>query len=175
MSNTTGDELVVIAKVAKPRGLKGEVAAELLTDFPDRFDGLVDVIGIMPDGTPREFKIERFFFHKGRIVLKFAGFDTVESGEELRDVDVCVREAEIVTLETDEFFDWQLEGCSVETVDGTDIGKVRVLMRTGGTEVLVIDGTQKEYLIPFAESICVGVDVENKKIRINPPDGLLEF
>lgn len=168
-------DLVVIAKVAKTRGLRGEVVAELLTDFPERFDGLENVTGTLPDGKHVDLKIERYFFQKGRIVLKFAGYDTIVQGQELRSVEISVPESEAVELEADEFFDWQLEGCQVETIEGETIGTVRELLRTGGTEVLIVAGPEKEFLIPFAESICVEVDVDNKLIRIDPPDGLLEF
>lgn len=168
-------DLVAIAKVAKSRGLRGEVVAELLTDFPGRFDGLVDVTGTLPTGNRIDLKIERYFFQKGRIVLKFADYDTIEQGEVLRGVEISVPESEAVKLESDEFFDWQLEGCRVETVDGETIGMVRELLRTGGTEVLIVAGPEKDFMIPFAESICVEVDVEEKLIRIDPPEGLLEF
>ena len=63
----------------------------------------------------------------------------------------------------------------METIDGEEIGEVRELMRTGGTELLVVAGETKEYLIPFATAICVEVDIENKLIKIDPPEGLLEF
>jgi 16S rRNA processing protein RimM len=168
-------DLVAIARVSKTRGLRGEVVAELLTDFPERFDGLVDVLGIMPDGRRVDLKIERYFFQKGRIVLKFAGYNSIEEGENLRNAEISVPESQAVVLETDEFFDWQLEGCRVETLDGEVIGTVRELLRTGGTEVLIVAGADKEFMIPFAESICVEMDVEDKRIRIDPPDGLLEF
>ncbi|MGB7209959.1 MAG: ribosome maturation factor RimM [Pyrinomonadaceae bacterium] len=168
-------DLITIAKVAKTRGLRGEVIAELLTDFPERFDGLVDVTGTFEDGRQVDLKIERHFFQKNRIVLKFTGYDTIEQGEDLRGIEISVPESEAVELDTDEFFDWQLEGCRVETIGGETIGTVRELLRTGGTEVLIVAGTEKEFLIPFAESICVEVDVDNKLIRIDPPDGLLEF
>lgn len=169
------EDLVVIAKVSKTRGLRGEVVAEVLTDFPDRFDGLEKVIGTFPGGKRVDLKIERYFFQKGRIVLKFAGYDSIEEGENLRGVEISVPESEAVELQTDEFFDWQLEGCQVETIDGEAIGTVSELLRTGGTEVLIVTGSDKEFMIPFAESICVEVDVDNKLIRIDPPEGLLEF
>ena len=168
-------DLVAIAKVAKSRGLRGEVVAELLTDFPERFDGLVDVIGVLPNGDRAGLKIERYFFQKGRIVLKFAGYDTIEQGDGLRGVEISVPESEAVELDTDEFFDWQLEGCRVETIEGETIGTVRELLRTGGTEVLIVAGSEKDFMVPFAESICVEVDVVGKVIRIDPPEGLLEF
>jgi 16S rRNA processing protein RimM len=168
-------DFVAIAKVAKTRGLRGEVVAELLTDFPERFEGLTDVTGILPNGERTDLKIERYFFQKGRIVLKFVGYDTIERGEELRGVEVSVPESDAVELETDEFFDWQLEGCRVESIEGETIGTVRELLRTGGTEVLIVAGTDKDYMIPFAGSICIDVDVDKKVIRIDPPEGLLEF
>ena len=167
-------DLVAIARIVKPRGLKGEVVAELLTDFPERFDGLENVTAVRESGERAELKIEDHWFQKDRIVLKFAGFDTIESAETLRGVEICIPEDELVALADDEYYDWQLAGCSVETIDGKEIGTVRELMRTGGSELLVVDG-EKEFLIPFATVICVEVDIENKLVRIDPPDGLLEF
>jgi 16S rRNA processing protein RimM len=168
------DDLVAVARIAKPRGLKGELAADILTDFPERFDDLVDIKAVMPDSTTRELKIERHWFQSGRVVLKFEGVDSVEAAEELRNAEICIDEDEAVELDEGEYFDWELAGCEVKTLDGTWIGTVRELMRTGATEILVVDG-EKEYLIPFAESICTEVDVENKVIVIDPPEGLLEF
>jgi 16S rRNA processing protein RimM len=168
------DDLVAVARLVKPRGLKGEVAADILTDFPERFYGLEDVTAVMPDASRQELKIEKHCFQSGRVILKFEGVNSIEEAEELRNAEVCVPETEAIELESDEYYDWQLEGCDVRTVDGIEIGTVREIMRTGATEILVVDG-DKEYLIPFAESICTEVDVENKVIVIDPPEGLLEF
>ncbi len=169
------EELVAIAKLVKSRGLRGELVADILTDFPERFDALETVVALLPDGARRELKIERFFFQKGRIVFKFADFNSIETAENLRGAEICVPESEAIELNEDEFFDWELEDCEVETLEGEKIGRVKELMRTGGTEILVVAGAEKEYLIPFAETICVEVDVENKLIRVDLPEGLLEF
>lgn len=169
------EELVAVAKIAKSRGLRGELAADVLTDFPERFNGLETVIALLPDGTRQALKIERFWFQKGRIIFKFAGFDSIETAETLRGAEVCIPESEAVELEEDEFFDWELAGCEVETVEGLKLGRVKELMRTGGTEILVVEGAEKEYLIPFAASVCTEVDVEKKLIKIDAPEGLLEF
>ena len=169
------EELVAIAKILKTRGLRGETVAELLTDFPDRFENLEQVTGVAPKGEHLDLKIENFWFQKGRVILKFAGYDSVEAGEALRNYEVCVPESEAVELDEGEFFDWELKDCRVETVDGEKIGAVREVMRTGGTEILAVEGADKEYLIPFSETICVEVDVENKLIKVDPPEGLLEF
>ena len=168
-------DLVAVAKIVKSRGLRGELVADVLTDFPGRFELLETVIALFANGERRELKIEKFWFQKGRIVFKFAGFDSIETAETLRGAEICIPESEAVELETDEFFDWELENCEVETVEGLKLGRVKELMRTGGTEILVVEGAEKEYLIPFAETICTEVDVENKLIKIDAPEGLLEF
>jgi len=155
--------------------LRGEIVAEVLTDFPDRFENLETVFIVPPNGETAEIEIEKFWFQKNRIVFKFAGFDSIEAAETLRGCEICVAETEAVELEADEFFDWELIDCTVETVESERIGTVREVMRTGGTEILVVAGEQKEYLIPFAETICISVDVENKRIKVDAPEGLLDF
>lgn len=169
------DDLVAIAKVARPHGIRGEVAADVLTDFPERFADLETVVVLGDDQSRAELKVEGFRFQKGRVFLKFAGLDTIESVEPLRNAEICIPEDEAVELEEGEFYDWELEGCRVVTTDGTEIGTVKELMRTGGTEVLVVQGAEKDYLVPFAEAICTEVDIENELITIDPPEGLLEF
>lgn len=169
------EELVAIAKITKPRGLRGEVVADILTDFPERFESLANVIGVFADGSRTDLKIEDSWFQKGRVVLRFAGFNSVEEAEALREVEICVLESTVAELGDDEFFDWQLAGCEVETIGGERIGTVREIMRTGGTEILVVENGDRDYLIPFAQAICVELDIEAKKIRVDPPEGLLEF
>ena len=169
------DELVAVARIVRTRGLKGEVVAEILTDFPDRFESLESVVGVAPSGQRAELMIESSWFQNGRIIFKFESRDSIERGEELRNWEICIPESEVVELEPEEYFDWQLAGCKVENLEGEFVGTVREVMRTGGTEILVVDGPDKEHLIPFSESICVEVDIDKKVIRIDPPEGLLEF
>jgi 16S rRNA processing protein RimM len=169
------EDLVAVAKVTKSRGLRGELIADVLTDFPERFDELEDVIALLPNGKRLDLTIERFWFQKERIIFKFAEFDAIETAETLRGAEICIPETEAVALDSDEFFDWQLENCEVETIEGEKLGFVKEILRTGGTEILVVKGAEKDYLIPFAEAICPEVDVENKLIKVDAPEGLLDF
>ena len=169
------EELIAIAKLVKVRGIRGEFVCNLLTDFPERFEDLETVIAVLPSGKREELRIENFFFQKNRIVLKFENFDTIEVSERLINAEICVPETDAVELEEGEFFDWELQGCKIETLDGEILGTVLEVMRTGGTENLVVEGKSKNYLIPFAEAICPEVDIENKLIRVDLPDGLLDF
>ncbi len=170
-------ELVAVARVAKPRGLKGEVASDLLTDFPERFEWLEELIAVFPSGERKTLALEDHWFHAGRVILKFKGFDSPEEAAALAGCELTVPESETVELEEGEFFDWQLQGCRVETVEGREVGTVREVLHTGGeANVLVIhDEKGKENLVPLAKSICVEIDIAGKLIRVDAPEGLLEF
>lgn len=171
------EELIAIAKTVKTRGLRGELVADLLTDFPERFAETKTVTAVFSSAAREELTLEKFWFQKNRVILKFENFDSIEAAERLINCEICIPESEAVALEADEFFDWELIDCEVETIHGEKIGVVREVMRTGGTEILVVDSAkeEKDYLIPFAGAICTQVDVENKLIRVDLPEGLLEF
>lgn len=171
------EEFVAIARTVRTRGLRGELVAEVLTDFPERFEETETVFAIKPDGAREQLKLENHWFQKNRVILKFAGFDSIEAAESLINCEICIPESEAVELEEGEFFDWELIDCAIETIEGETLGRVREVMRTGGTEILVVESAkqEKDYLIPFAEKICVEVDIENKLIKIDAPEGLLEF
>jgi 16S rRNA processing protein RimM len=170
------DDLIVVARVARTRGLRGEVVADLYTDFPGRFEALEQVIAIAPDGSRRSLQIEEHWFHGNRIIFKFASYDSIDEAKELAGYQLAVPASERIELPADHFYEWELAGCRVETMDGTLIGLVREVMRTGGVEILVVAGDAgREYLVPMAHDICVEIDVAQKLIRIDPPEGLLEL
>jgi 16S rRNA processing protein RimM len=167
--------LISIALITKPRGLRGEVVARILTDFPERFDNLGRVFALLKTGEELEIKLERYFFQKDRIVLKFKDFDSIEQAETLRDAEICLPDSEAVELEEDEFFDWELEDCRIETIEGEMIGTVTEVFRAGENINLVVKDGDKDFMVPFVEAICPEVDIENKLIRVDLPEGLREF
>ena len=175
MKGASANELVIIARAVKPRGLKGEIVAELLTDFPDRFEDLEELILVSPDGGRTIKRLEDYWFQNDRVVLKVAGYDDVETAKELVGVEFAVHESERVPLPADHYYDWELEGCTVRI--GADcIGTVNSVMKTGGVEILVVtDDSGKDRLIPLADSIVVEVDAAGKTIVIDPPEGLLDL
>ena len=170
-------ELVAVARVAKARGVKGEVACDLLTDFPERFDLIDELVAVFPGGRRERLKLEGHWFHAGRVVLKFGGYDSPEESAALAGCELAVPESEAVELEEGEFYDWQLEGCRVETVEGREVGAVREVLHTGGEApvLVILDGAGRENLVPLAESICVEINVAAKLIRVDAPEGLLEL
>jgi 16S rRNA processing protein RimM len=180
MDRGGSDDLIVIARAVRTHGLKGEIVAELLTDFPERFEQVDELILVAPTGeqrageqTPR--KLEDFWFQKDRVVLKLAGYDDVDQAKSLVGYEFAVPDSERVALEEDEFYDWELEGCTVKAGDRS-IGQVQSVLKTGGTEILVIaDDSGKEQLVPLAADIVVKIDTAARVILIDPPAGLLEL
>ena len=168
-------ELIAVARTVKTRGLRGEIVADLLTDFPERFAQLEHLMAVWPNGSRQSLQIEERWCQGKRLVLKFAGYDSVEAAKALIGCELTVPESERVELPADQFYTWELIGCRVETIAGEEIGVVRDVTATGSAEILVIDGHNREFLVPMAEEICVEIDIERKLIRVDPPEGLWEF
>ena len=175
MLETGSEDLVVIARAVRTHGLKGEIVAELLTDFPERFEDVDELILVSPAGKRALGQLEGFWLQKNRVVLKLAGYDDVDRAKELVGYDFAVPESDRVPLEEDEFYDWELEGCTVK-VDDRSIGQVKSVLKTGGPEILVIaDDAGKEQFVPLAAEIVVKIDTAARVILIDPPEGLLEL
>ena len=169
-------DLIIVARAVRTRGLKGELLADVLTDFPERFEQVSELTGVGPSGERKQFELESHWFQNDRMVLKFAGYDSIEAAQALVGYEFGLPEAERVELAKDEFYDWELEGCLVESTLGLAIGQVRGVMRTGGVELLVIENEERrETFVPMVASIVIEIDVSGKKILIDPPEGLLDL
>lgn len=173
--NGDDEELIAVACVVKTRGVRGEVAAHLLTDFPERFEGLAELVAIDAAGVRQTLAIEKSWLHGGRVILKFEGYDSPETAQVLVGRELAVPVTDAVELDEGEFYDWQLIGCRVETIDKREIGRVSEVLHTGAAPVLVVREGTHEHLIPLAASICVEIDTEAKLIRVDPPEGLLDL
>ena len=173
--DANSSELVIIARAVRPRGLKGEIVAELLTDFPERFEDVEELVLVSPRGERTTKRLEDYWFQNDRVVLKLADYNNVDAAKDLVGFEFAVPESERVPLPADHYYDWELEGCTVK-VGAESIGTVKSVLKTGGTEILVVaDENDKERLIPFADSIVVEVDAEQKTIVVDPPEGLLDL
>ena len=169
------DELISIARIARPQGIRGEVIAEILTDFPERFAKLRSAWAISTSSQIDEVTVEKTWLHKGRVVLKLAGFDNMNQAEALRGVRIAITQDQLATLPPDTYFEFDLVGCDVEMVSGEPLGSVEAVEKHGAAPLLKVRGNGREYLIPLVLSICIEVDVERKRIVIAPPEGLLDL
>jgi 16S rRNA processing protein RimM len=177
----TGDlseRFLAIARIVKPQGRRGEVAAEILTDVPARFDSLRRTYLEHPGHMPNSTVVERAWMHKGRIILKFAGIDSIEDANRLRNLSVLIRHEERKALPAHHYYVSDLVGCRVITQDNgpREVGTVTEVEPTGGVDLLHVsrrDG--RELLIPLAEAVCTRIDPEGKRIVVEPPEGLLDL
>ena len=172
----SSDSLICIALVVRTRGLKGEIVAELLTDFPERFEAIDRLIASSPTGQRSSVELEGFWFQKDRIILKLADVDSIEAAQELIGYEFCIPEADRVPLNENEYYDFELEGCLVRDTSGRQIGKVQSILKTGAAEILEIATENgSTVLVPLAESIVTDIDISARQIVIDPPEGLLEL
>jgi len=181
-----------LARVLRPRGVRGEVAAEILTDFPERLCALRDVY--LSDGAlpPRPARILRAWLSSsrgGQAIFHFAGCDSMSAAEKLRGLEIQVPIAERAPLLPHRYYVTDLIGCEVlekkpARANGLLLGVVRDVRFVGkavpGTPLLVVEpvqnrppGRQDDLLIPLAEQICTRIDTSARVIEVNLPDGLL--
>jgi 16S rRNA processing protein RimM len=169
-------DLINVARIARPQGARGEVIADLLTDFPERFEAMDAALVKRPNGALTTLQIEDARLHKGRIVLKFAGYDDINGAEQLRGAYVCITPDQLVELPEDAWYDFELVDCEVVTRTGQRLGRVTGVEKYGAAPLLAVrDEDGRERLIPLALSICVEIDAANKRIVADPPEGLLDL
>ncbi len=168
-------EFITIARVLRPQGRKGEVAAELHTDFPQRFAQRRRLFALAADGSRRELQLENYWPHKGRMILKFRGVDTISAAEQLIGAEVQIPRQERVPLEGQAAYIGDLVGCTVW--DGAQhIGRiVDVQFGAGDAPLLVVDSGGKEILLPFAEEYLRRIDVDARRVDMSLPEGMFDL
>ncbi len=169
---------LAVACVVRPQGRRGEVLAAMLSDFPWRFENLRRVFLDQPAQPPQAVTVEHAWLHKGKVVLKFSGVDSIADAESLRGRYVLIPQEEKIALPNGQFYLWELEGCRVVVLDeGREktLGTVTDVERTGGVDLLHVSDASREVLIPLAQSICKQIDPKGKLIVVDPPADLLDL
>jgi 16S rRNA processing protein RimM len=164
-------DLVLVGRVVKPQGRKGEVKVEPFSDREDRFPTLARAYLPAPDGGAREVKVERCWPHKHHFVLKLAGVDSISEAESLRDAELRIPEAELAALPEGSYYYYQLAGLRVVDERGGELGVVASVMETGAeTRVLVVRGPEGETLLPFAAAFVRSVDLARGVLTVVRPE-----
>ena len=159
---------MLVGLVAKPIGLKGDVKVKPVTDNPERFAPGGRVWVEDPGGGPLALDILAVGETRGGLRVSFAGVDTVEEAEGLRDVELFVSEDEVPPLPEGEYYYFQILGMEVYTHDGDLLGKVADIFPAGEKDVYVVKGGGKEYLIPVNDETVRTIDVANGRIDLFP-------
>ncbi len=197
-SGEANSQWVQVAHILRPRGNKGEVLAELLTDFPTRLNAFKQVFVRKGEGEPRAVALQNFWVDRNRPetgVFHFAGCATISDAEALRGHDVLLPIRERVTLPAGLYFVTDLIGCTVFELPATEsklaspacsmeqaprvVGTVRDVFFPGegvaGTPLLQVDTPQGELLVPLAEEVCLRIDIGGRRIEARLPEGLADL
>ena len=170
-------EFVTLARVVKTQGRHGELAAEVHSDVPDRFAEGMKLFALSRSGDlRREVEIESLWPHKGLLVLKFVGVDSMSDAETLIGSELQVPRSERAELERGWNYVSDLVGCAVFD-HGNEIGRIEdVQLGAGEAPLLIVAGAGgKKYDVPFAEAYLEGVDLPRKQVRMTLPGGMLEI
>ena len=166
-------ESLTIGRIRRTHGRRGEVAVEILTDFPDRFQAGEDLL--LSNETDVETKsVEASRFHKGRMIVKFAGIDSITAAEALAGLWIGVPGSARRALPPRVVYISELIGCVVRE-NGEALGTVEAVEETGATLLLRVRTAEGELLVPFAEEICQTVDVGKREIHVRLPEGLKDL
>lgn len=172
---TSSSTPVIVARILRAHALHGEVVLESLTDVEGRLENTDVFLLLGKNEQPvRKLEVETRRFFQGKPVFRFAGVSDRSSAETLRGMMLAVDAEEIGELPPDTFFIHDLVGMKVRLQDGTEVGQVSGILKTGGVDLLEV-GEKGQILIPFTDEICKNVDSQQKVITIDPPEGLLQL
>ncbi len=165
---------VVVGRIGRPHGIRGEVTVETRTDEPEERFAPGAVLSV--DAPVQALVVERTRWHSGRLLVTFAGIEDRNAAEGLRGLLLHVERSEDETPDDpDEYYDSTLEGCRVEVADGALVGTVREVVHLPSQDMLVVVADDdREVLVPFVSAIVTRVEVADRLIVIDPPLGLLD-
>jgi 16S rRNA processing protein RimM len=175
----TDSDWAILARLVRPQGRHGEILADLYTDFPERFSERKRLFLVASETSReavREVTLESHWLHKGRVVLKFSGVDSINDAELLRSLLVVIPASERAPLTDDSVYISDLIDCEVVDLASAPnpIGKIVDVDRGAG--LLVVQPERGgEILIPFVKAYLVNVDLSAKRIEMRLPAGLLDI
>lgn len=172
---TTADDLVLVGRIGKAHGLRGEVAVLAHTDAPDERFALGAQLRTDRADTP-VLTVTASRVVGGRWLASFGGFEDRTGAEELRGIQLFAAAADRPALEDpDDFYDTDLVGLRAVLMDGSPLGEVIEVIHPPGGDVLVVRAGDREVLVPFVHQIVPAVDIAAGLVRIDPPEGLLDL
>jgi 16S rRNA processing protein RimM len=194
----TPDQWVWLARIRRAQGRKGEVFAEILTDFPEKFaerrqlwllrehapdppgQRLPETGVSVPPSSPTPVQLKHHWLHKGGVVLHFDGVDSISDAEKLAGLLVVIPREERAALNEDEVYIADLIGCAlVDAAQGDApvlVGNIENVERDAGpVPLLMVRGPAGEVLVPFARRYLRKIDLEGKRVEMALPEGLVDL
>ncbi len=162
---------LIVGRVLKPWGVRGEIKVEILTEFPDRFASLRTVY-LGDDAKP--FSVERTHLHSGAVLLKLGGIDTPQVAAKLREQLVQVAVEDAVELPKGKVYLYQLIGLRVRTTDGQPLGEITDVLDTGANDVYIVHDGAREILLPAIPDVVKEINLEKGEMIVELMEGLVD-
>jgi 16S rRNA processing protein RimM len=169
------DDMVVVGRVARTHGIRGQVIVNPETDFVEQRFRSGAVLYVRRTATAQPLTVSAVRVHQGRPILTLEGIASIEAADWLVGAELRIPAGDLQQLPTNQFYRHDLVGCRVRTASGLDLGVVAAVDGSQENSYLVIRSGQREVLVPLAADICIEIDARGRNIVIEPPEGLLEL
>lgn len=169
------EELIPVGKIIGTHGIKGQLKLNSYSGNSESLRKANSVVVKAPDGTNRQCVLQGFKANSGKFIISFKDFDEINLVTPLIGSELCLKRSDLPALAEDEYYWNDLIGLTVMTVDGEQIGKIKDIFETGSSDIYVVQGTDREYLIPAIADVVKQVDVKGGSIIIKPLEGLLDL
>ena len=170
----TSVQKIVIGKIIKPKGIKGEIKIIPLTNSPERFRLLNEISVIEKNGKSATFEIEKVVVTNKTVNLKLKGIDTRNQALELKNKEIVINESQKFPLQEGDYYIYQIIGLKAVNEQGEFLGEVTDVLKNPGNDVFIIKKDNKEYLIPAVKEIITKIDLKKGKIIIKQIEGLFD-
>ncbi|MCY4261981.1 MAG: ribosome maturation factor RimM [Candidatus Dadabacteria bacterium] len=177
MPQSAKQNLVLYGKITRRHGLYGEVKVFVFGGHPETLSSVKEIYLESPGlKEPRKLSLSRIRTQRSAAIVKFAGIDTPEAADALKNLHVLVKRSDLSAPREDEYYWTDLIGLRVRTSLGDDLGEVEKLIDSGGHDILVIKNSEqnREFLVPFVKKFVTDVDLEGSIITVEEVEGLFE-
>jgi 16S rRNA processing protein RimM len=168
------DDFVLVGRVGRTHGRRGEVTVNPETDFPEERFAAGATVWMLRGDRPVPVAVRTAWMHQGRPVVALEGVATMTEAEALRGAELRVPQEALHPLPPGSYYEHDLVGCMLTTVEGQSLGVVRAVERGAGPPRLVVGHGREEFQVPLVEAFCVEIDVAARRIVVKPPQGLID-
>jgi len=170
----SAEDLLLIGKITKPHGIRGKLKVYSYAESPEIFNDAQILYLKLESSSLRPLHVESAGFHGDMVILGLKEIDSRDKAEEIARGELYIEKKYLEPLEKGEYYRYELIGLEVETVDGLIVGAVEDVFPTGSNDVLVVKKGKVENLIPVTREVVKAVDLENKKMLIEPLENMIE-
>ncbi|WP_042144875.1 ribosome maturation factor RimM [Paucisalibacillus sp. EB02] len=169
------EKMFTVGKIINTHGIRGDVKVLRVSDFEERFDLGNTLYLVTADKVVTELIIDGHRIHKGFDLVHFKGLNNINDVEHFKGSSLKIPESQLSELGENEYYYHEIIGCEVFTSDGNSLGLVKEILSPGANDVWVVKPSKgKDILVPYIEDVVIDINVEGKRIIIEPMEGLLE-